>query len=662
MQSTRRPLATTAATEKEKKRSGQRIASLAPNGKGSSANRMITSVAVSMTARKKENIGCAQSGRGGSNYDDDDDDDDDDLADARCFNGGDESGMGVREDGGGNGRVYVGPVTRENSPTKLPLPSAAARAGDKKVGTTRSDVSALGRRRRVGLSIGNGQAKNEDADRVSKRPDVRGAEGLKKVGDAKINAAAGRALLRRSSTRNSSYGNAVSNDVTKTGNSGRHSDRDGERLSRKSDNKFSTIRPSRVSSTSSRASCPDRRESAQQPITSAASSQTRRLSSRRQSSLGTSLGCRESLGGITSHAGTTLGACSRNVSSASTGSANDLDMLQRPNNKNPTRLRPNDDGLRQTGVQVMRSRTIPVRSLRQSRRSTSVALGANKQLIPTAGENHDNDNNNNSIQSSLEVIRLQTETLQLHRLHSLMVSNVRKKSIETDRSLRENVSSIEAAYKAMRSKEQAAQSLINRIAMQSWSYGADGDGSQADNIALLVTILDEFPALLGSDDEKCGEGYGSESGDAGDGEYHLYAHLIKEFESWMRHVQQVWQARGEHGIGPAVLSSTYSTAGHLTHGEPTSKHTKSQSNKSPYTITPMSTSWYTNLAALCHKLDILSRSMGELEPAPEGSTLALTLHQCTTFLANAKQELREMREMEELVFTLETRKLNLKGY
>ena len=650
-QSTRRssalalPLASAKEKEKEKDRSGQRIASLASNNKVTSAkssvdaSRSISSISV--TARKKENVACAQLRCG------------DDLTGDRGISRGEGYAMSVRD--GRVGRVSVVPVVREKSPTKLPLPSAV-QARDRKPESTRTDVSALGRRRRVGLSIRDGQAWNERASVIVKGSDGGETEGLKKVGDAKINAAAGRALLRRSSTRNSSRGSAVSNDMAKTENIEKHCVRDSEPLNRKSDNSFSIMKPSRVSSTSSRASYTGRRESGQKPATSVAPSQSRRLS-HRQSSLRSSLECRELLGGKAASAGNMLGARSRNVSLTSTVSANDLSTLQKSNNKTPARWRPSGDELRWNETQLIQSRAIPVRSLRQSRRSTSSARGAEKQLIPNAREKYaDTDN---TICSSVEVIRLQAETLQLHILHSLVATNVSKKSIQTNRSLRENLFGIEAAYKAMRSKEQAAQSLINQIALHSWNYGGDSDGSQADNIALLVTILDEFPALLGSDDEKAGVSCASESGNASDSEY-LYAHLVEVFQSWMHHVRQVWQARGEHSIGPAVSSTTSSTTEFFTYNQPANTHTYTLSNKSPYTIIPLPSSWYTDLAALGHKLDILSGSLEELEAAPEGSTLASTLQRCATFLVNARQEIREMKEIEEMVFALAKREAKSK--
>lgn len=644
-QLTRRSSAAT-ATQRKKSESGQTLAAHAPNSTGSAVKIAVggsrTISSISVTARKKENVGFARLRSCGNG------EDDVDFTGGRCVNGRDGSGVEMGMGKEGCAKVSVVPVARERSPTKLPLPSAV-RIGNKKVEfSARPDGSALARQRRVGLSIRDGQAKGGDVDGVHRRLDAGENEGLKKVGDAKINAAAGRALLRKSSTRKSSCGSVASNDTMKTKNAGKHCDCDSEQLSRKSGNDFSLVKPSRISSTSSRASCTGRRESArQQPITPIAPSQSRRLSSRRQSSLRTSLGCVEP-----------SGACSRNVSSASAGSANDFCMLHKPNDKSSARWKSKDDDLRCDEAQTMRSRTIPVKSLQKSRRSTLAALDAEKLLMPDVGKR--DDDKNNSLQSSLETVRRQAETLQLHLLHSVMITDVAKKSTETNRSLRANLSSIQDAYTAMRSKEEAAQSLINRIAMHSWSYSADdNNGSQADNIALLITILDEFPALLGSDDEKASISCAGESDEVSDSEY-LYAHLIEEFESWMRQAQQVWQAREKHGIGSLLSSTTSSVAEYRTYDESTNAHSYSHFDKSPYIIKPMSTSWYTKLAALSHKLDILSQSLEELEPAPEGSTLASILQRCMAFLANATQELREMKETEETVFSLEIMNLDLK--
>ena len=222
----------------------------------------------------------------------------------------------------------------------------------------------------------------------------------------------------------------------------------------------------------------------------------------------------------------------------------------------------------------------------------------------------------------------------------------------------------------MHDDEQAAQSLINQIALHSWSYGVDDDPGQTDNVALLITILDEFPALLGTDErDSCIDGNGDGNGDI----ECCYVHLTSDFGRWIQHVRRVWYAREVNGTvsessaspsmtltprpHPSALNSAPSSSSSsiLNHDTNTSAYNYNHTinNTNNHTIGPMPSLWHTSLVTLSRKIDILNQSINELDAAPEGSTLALVLQRCAAFLANARREIDEMKEMEALVVGLE---------
>ena len=623
------------------------------------------------------------------------------AADGKGGGGGGGSGVDGRgREGGGIGtttmqqvKLPLSDVARQKSPTKLPLASAARPRRQEGRDGYDTGGSAYGQRRRVAGSVSGVAMVDGTAGALKKEngePQASKIGGLRKIEDAKINAAAGNALLRKSSVRDASgrdcgverkalhrksVAGVGNGSGTGTGNTEKRISRSG-RGSRGNENRDLTHYMSRLSGSGNRVSSVRGSDGLQRLMSSTTSSEARR-SSHRLSSLRVSSGGRESVNGMASTSTSTnaSGLRSRNVSSTSVASAN------KPNASRKS-IRRTSSARRVTGVgnanlnepRAGISRSVSSRLVRRSANTSDLADTKNEQ-IDFSKQNPDDTSENSAL--SFESIRLKAEMLQLRSLHASLASNSYKKSKKMNDILRQELTDTETAYRRMLSNEQAAQSLINQIALQSWSYGGDGDASQTDNVALLITILDEFPALLVDEDHVSrANGNGDSDGDCeggrNGGDERCYARLIDDFDRWIQHIRRVWHARGENGAatepssppptGPKLKPSADKTA--LSDNIPsfslsvaskfgTTLDNNTNDDADNNTINPMPSSWHTNLATLCHKIDILNQSVDELDAAPDGSTLALVLQRCTTFLANAKREIGEMKEMERSVIEME---------
>ena len=232
-------------------------------------------------------------------------------------------------------------------------------------------------------------------------------------------------------------------------------------------------------------------------------------------------------------------------------------------------------------------------------------------------------------------VRLSTEVLQLQLLHSSALRVLPEWERRADTSLRRYFADTATAYKTTCEHEHAAQSLINQLALQSWCLGDadkhssnetadDGHGDvtadTTDNIALLITILDELPALLLS------------------GEGNSYACIVSTFDGWIKQIQEGWRVRDCESSLSDITSRPPSL---------------SSSSYSPPNVRPLPQSWHSNLAHLNRKIEALVQSMRELDSAPEGSTLAEVLRRCKIFLVNVTDEIREMSELVEGVYASE---------
>ena len=670
---TTRKTTTTTMTTK----SGRETKTLAVKSRIASVTSASSSCAISAMARKKENVACAPSkGKSGLVRDR--------LGSvgigSGCGASGSRVGYGGTDDGDGTddgagkgvvtGRRQAGvsalQAAGERSPTKLPVPSAVRNwKQEERSGYDVGGTCAVGRRRRVGGAVSNVTKVDVGVDAQVSEPQTSSASGLRKIEDAKINAAAGRALLRRSSVRDGDGENhtvvhkaaAPRKHVIEMENTERCLSRSG-RLSHGSDRRRSARYSSRLSGSGSRTSSARGTDDPLQFKASAAPGQARRLSYR-QSSLRVSSGDRHSVNGIASTSANVPDIRLRNVSLVSVASANEPNALQKTMGRTlSTRIVGGTVDANPNDPPAKPSRAKPSRPVQRSGTIPGIAVTIKEQR-PTARKKP--EFTDKDMPSSLELARLRAETLQLRLLHAPLASNSFKRSKRLDKLLRQDLSDTESAFRRMRSNEQIAQSLINRIALHSWSYGIDGDCSQTDNIALLITILDEFPALLSGDERRsCVDEQQHDDRDSDDGSQ--YARLANDFNHWTQHVRQVWRARGENGNGLESFPTTPTCRS----DRQISRVEGAQSafadvvdssdgfdDDDDDAIHPMPASWHAGLAVLSRKINILGQSVDELDAAPDGSTLALVLQRCNTFLVRARQELTEMKELEEMVVNME---------
>ncbi|CAI6335851.1 unnamed protein product [Periconia digitata] len=196
-----------------------------------------------------------------------------------------------------------------------------------------------------------------------------------------------------------------------------------------------------------------------------------------------------------------------------------------------------------------------------------------------------------------EVILLQSELLQLHLLHASSAQTSRQWELSAQESLRGRFDEVASLYRVMREYERNEMEQKNIQALRELNGAASFSGL-AKHLQALSGPLNEAPALL----------------DSG-GRYH---DVLRQFQEWMRHVEEIWSLRNSSSSGG--LSETGS-------------------------IESLDDWWKEENQVLTRKLTSFLRDLDSLQPPTSESSIAYIVTVCKQLLEGMVAELKTMQSI-----------------
>lgn len=213
-----------------------------------------------------------------------------------------------------------------------------------------------------------------------------------------------------------------------------------------------------------------------------------------------------------------------------------------------------------------------------------------------------------SAQPSADIVRQQTELLQLHLLHAAATPCLASFERSAERKLRKRFNALAKRCDTVKQGERDARTANNVKALKEWGT-ASGAGGLTENLQVLGSVMREVAALTGS-----GNTNNEDKDSAG-----RFDVAILMFMRWIAWVEEVWGRRTIQSNGSA--------------------------DEDVDVLQPLEQSWFAEVGALERRAAMLLRELDSLDSPAPGSSVDNVLRSIKEQLVGMNEELRIARKI-----------------